>query len=159
MVDVVTIGAYGWDKASFFEALVRERVGTFCDLRRRRGVRGAEYAFVNSGRLQARLYELGIAYQHRLEFAPSAAVRRAQTAADAHAGVAKRDRTQLGSAFEAAYVEDCLADFDAERFLSDIGSGAPVCLFCVEREPRACHRSLVADRLARTGATVEHLLP
>ena len=157
MVQVVTIGAYGWDKASFFEALVRERVGTFCDLRRRRGVRGAEYAFVNSARLQARLCELGIGYQHRLELAPSAALRRAQAEADAHAGVAKRDRAQLGSAFEAAYVEDCLSDFDAERFLSDVG--APVCLFCVEREPRACHRSLVADRLARLGATVEHLLP
>ncbi|MDX6630098.1 MAG: hypothetical protein QOH00_2344, partial [Gaiellales bacterium] len=43
MVEVVTIGAYGWNAATFFDALVRQRVGTFCDVRRRRGVRGAEY--------------------------------------------------------------------------------------------------------------------
>ena len=50
MAEVLTIGAYGWDAETFFDALVRERVGVFCDLRRRRGVRGPEYAFANSAR-------------------------------------------------------------------------------------------------------------
>ena len=53
MAEVLTIGAYGWDAETFFAALVRERVAVFCDLRRRRGVRGPEYAFANSARLQA----------------------------------------------------------------------------------------------------------
>jgi len=35
-----------------------------------------------------------------------------------------------------------------------------IALFCVEREPAACHRSLVSDRLRWTdGVVVEHLLP
>ena len=58
-------------------------VDTFCDLRARRGVRGREYAFANSQRLQARLAELGIRYVHRLDLAPSAATRSQQHAADA----------------------------------------------------------------------------
>ncbi|MDX6413046.1 MAG: hypothetical protein QOH23_456, partial [Gaiellaceae bacterium] len=33
-------------------------------------------------------------------------------------------------------------------------------LFCVERDPEACHSSLVAERLAEEyGVTVVHLLP
>ncbi len=40
MPDVLTIGAFGWSEAGFFDALVKARVGLFCDIRRRRGVRG-----------------------------------------------------------------------------------------------------------------------
>jgi hypothetical protein len=33
-------------------------------------------------------------------------------------------------------------------------------LLCVERDPHACYRSLIADRLAADyGVPVEHLLP
>ena len=53
----VTIGVYGSDEATFFEALQRAGVDTFCDIRWRRGVRGAKYAFANSARLQKRLAE------------------------------------------------------------------------------------------------------
>jgi uncharacterized protein (DUF488 family) len=158
MVEVLTIGAHGWSATAFFDALVRERVGVFCDLRRRRGVRGAEYAFANSARLQGRLDELGIAYRHRLDLAPSTAIRQAQYAVDESMGVAKRERTQLAPAFAAAYAEECLADFDPVEFLADLAPG-PICLFCVEREPAACHRSLVAERLAAAGAPVRHLVP
>jgi Protein of unknown function, DUF488 len=159
MVEVGTIGAYGWNVDSFFDALVRERIGVFCDLRRRRGVRGSEYSFVNSVRLQKRLSELGIDYRHRLDLSPSPAVREMQTAADRSTGIAKRDRSQLGSAFEKAFVEECLVEFDAVRFLAELGGRGPICLFCVEREPAACHRSLVAERLARSGAITKDLLP
>jgi uncharacterized protein (DUF488 family) len=159
MVEVLTIGAHGWSVAAFFDALVRAQVGVFCDLRRRRGVRGAEYAFANSARLQRRLDELDIAYVHRLDLAPSAALRQTQYAVDEAMGVAKRDRTRLGPAFASAYVDECLAEFDAAGFLTELGAEGPICLFCVEREPAACHRSLVAALLARNGATVRHLLP
>ena len=47
----------------------------------------------------------------------------------------------------------------AAGFLAEAGSDRPICLFCVEREPEACHRLLVAERLAGEGATVGHLLP
>lgn len=159
MAEVLTIGAHGWDATAFFAALVRERVAVFCDLRRRRGVRGAEYAFANSARLQRRLEELGIAYEHRIEFAPSDAIRQAQYAVDESTGVGKRDRTRLDPGFVTAYSEECLTGFDAAGFLAEFAADGPVCLFCVEREPAACHRSLVAERLAAAGATVRHLAP
>jgi uncharacterized protein (DUF488 family) len=159
MAEVLTIGAYGWDAETFFAALVRERVAVFCDLRRRRGVRGPEYAFANSARLQERLDELGIAYRHRLDLAPSTAIRQAQYAVDESMGIGKRNRSQLSAAFAAAYTAECLSDFDAAGFLAELGSGGPICLFCVERDATACHRSLVAARLAQHGATVRDLLP
>jgi len=35
-----------------------------------------------------------------------------------------------------------------------------VALFCVEREPAACHRSLLAERLGKDlGIEVEHIIP
>jgi uncharacterized protein (DUF488 family) len=75
-------------------------------------------------------------------------------------GIGKRNRSQLGSAFKAAYAAECLDAFDAAGFLAEAEAGAgPICLFCVEREPEACHRSLVAEKLAGAGAPVRHLLP
>ena len=159
MAEVLTIGAYGWDAETFFDALVRERVGVFCDLRRRRGVRGPEYAFANRARLQQRLEELGIAYRHRLDLAPSTAIRQAQYGVDESMGVGKRNRSQLSPAFEEAYAAECLSGFDAAGFLAELGRAGPICLFCVERDAPACHRSLVAARLALQGATVTDLLP
>ena len=155
----MTIGAFGWGESAFFDALVEARLGLFCDIRRRRGVRGSEYAFVNSVRLQARLGELGSPYVHRLDLAPSAEVRRVQAEADAREGIAKRARSRLGDAFVRAYSTEHLAGFDARAFLDETTTNGPVCLFCVEREPAACHRSLVAAHLAAAGATVEHLVP
>ena len=159
MADVLTIGAFGWRESAFFDALVAARVGLFCDIRRRRGVRGAKYAFVNSARLQARLDELGIPYVHRLDLAPSEDVRRVQAEADAREGIAKRSRSRLGDAFVAAYTAEHLASFDARAFLDETARTRPVCLFCVEREPAACHRSLLASVLEDAGAVVDHLVP
>src|SRR4051812_16785995 len=79
---IVTIGVYGFDEAGFFQALQAAQVDTFCDIRRRRGVRGAEYAFANRQRLAARLAALGIRYLHRLDLAPTNAMRAVQYADD-----------------------------------------------------------------------------
>jgi len=158
MADVLTIGAFGWSEAGFFAALQEAHVGLFCDVRRRRGVRGPAYAFVNSARLQARLAEIGIPYVHRLDLAPSEHVRCVQAEADAREGIAKRARSRLGDAFVAAYTAEHLASFDARAFLDETADKRPVCLFCVEREPAACHRSLLAAALEDAGAVVEHLV-
>lgn len=159
MADVLTIGAYGWSEPAFFAALEAASVATFCDVRRRRGVRGSEYAFVNSNRLQQRLAELGITYVHRIDLAPSNEVRQAQYAVDSAAGVGKRARTELSDAFVQAYEAEILDDFDARGFLDECGGHGSVVLFCVERDPSACHRGLVADRLGAAGAKVVHLTP
>lgn len=161
MVEVVTIGVYGWSAESFFQALQEAGVDTLCDIRRRRGVRGSEYAFANSQRLQARLAELGIAYVHRLDAAPSASTRLAQYAADDAAGVGKRQRQVLSPAFADAYRQECLQGFDSRQFVADLGENARVvALLCVEREAAACHRWLLAGKLARDlGSFVRHLTP
>lgn len=161
MIRIVTIGAIGYTAETFFRALQDMQVDTFVDIRRRRAVRGREYAFANSQRLQARLAELGIRYQHRIDLAPPNSAREQQAAADKAAGIARRQRTALGPAFVAAYERDVLAQFDPHAFVDDLPlDAAVVALMCVEREPAACHRSLLAARLGEAlGATIEHLTP
>jgi uncharacterized protein (DUF488 family) len=158
---LVTIGVYGSDEASFFAALQQAGVDTFVDVRARRGVRGAAYTFANSQRLQARLAELGIRYLHRPDLAPSPEARGQQHAADKASKTARRRRTVLDPAFAAAYRQERLAGFDSRQFVAGLGPEARVvALFCVEREPVACHRSLLAERLARDLCiAARHLLP
>lgn len=148
--EIVTIGAYGFEHAAFFQALLDAHVDIFCDLRARRGVRGSQYTFANSTRLQQSLQQIGIRYVHCKELAPSAALRAVQTEEDRQAHVAKRARSVLSQRFIQGYEQECLALFDARQFMTQTGKNAAVvCLFCVEHEPDACHRSLVARRLAQ----------
>jgi uncharacterized protein (DUF488 family) len=158
---IVTIGVYGFTEAAFFQALQEARVDVFCDVRRRRGVRGAAYAFANSQRLQARLAALGIHYRHCKELAPPTAVRQRQQVADKAAKVAKRRRDALSPDFIAAYQAAVLADFEPQALLQDLPPEAQtLALFCVERDPAACHRSLAAEKLQQaTGVSVVHIAP
>ena len=158
---IVTIGVYGFDEARFFQALQDAKVDTFCDIRDRRGVRGSTYAFVNSQRLQVRLADLGICYLHRKDLAPSKSVRAKQAEMDKATKTAKRQRMELGQAFIKGYIHECLTHFQPKSLLDDLKPDAQVvALFCVEREPAACHRSLVADKLAKElSFKVEHILP
>jgi uncharacterized protein (DUF488 family) len=160
-VQFVTIGVYGCGEGAFFKALQQAGVDTFCDIRWRRGVRGAEYAFVNSARLQRRLAELGIRYLHFRDLAPPPTLRQRQAEADKAEGTAKRLRAVLSQAFVDGYREHNLATFDSRSFMANLGPEARiVALFCVEREPAACHRSLLAERLQRDlGVEVIHLRP
>jgi uncharacterized protein (DUF488 family) len=159
--NIVTIGVYGFSEEQFFGALREAGVDTFCDIRARRGLRGSIYAFANSGYLQKRLAELGIRYLHMKELAPGKEVRSAQAQADKEQGVAKRRRVGLSDAFVRAYERAGLAEFDAENFLEQVGHSAKVvCLFCVEGQPEACHRSLVAGRLKQAlGVEVADIRP
>ena len=161
MNKIITIGAIGYTADTFFSALQDAGVDTFVDVRRRRAVRGAAYAFANSQRLQARLAELGIRYLHRLDLAPPAAVRQQQAAADTAAGVAKRKRAELSPVFVDMYTREVLAPFNPQSLHDDLPPDAAViALMCVEREPAACHRSLLAEQLGRAwGVEVAHLIP
>ncbi len=160
-IKIVTIGVYGFDESSFFEALCNAQVDTFCDIRNRRGVRGATYAFANSQRLQKRLAELGIRYIHRKDLAPTASVREKQTAADKASKTPKRKRTRLSDTYIESYRTECLAQFEPQSLLDELAPDAKVvALCCVETTPAACHRSLVAERLAETlHLEVEDILP
>ena len=156
-----TIGVYGFDRDSFFRALLDAQVDTFCDIRRRRGMRGAEYAFVNSTRLQQELQQLGIRYIYIKDLAPSQNIRNQQKIADKLNKQAKRTRKTLEQTFIAAYETECLSTFDPADFMQRVGSGAKVIsLFCVERDPLACHRSLAAKKIAHDlNISVEHITP
>ncbi|MCI0578157.1 MAG: DUF488 domain-containing protein [Chloroflexi bacterium] len=160
-VKVITIGVYGYREEAFFQALQEAGVDTFCDIRRRRGVRGSEYAFANSQRLQKRLAELGIRYLHRLDLAPTTAIRQRQAEADKAGKVARRKRAALDPVFVNAYREQILAHFEPQSLVDELGPAVRVvALFCVEREPAACHRSLVAEKLQQElGWQVEHIVP
>ena len=108
---VATIGVYGFTARAFIDALRRADVRVLLDVRQRRGVRGSDYSWANSRRLQDMLSEAGIEYRHHKELAPTTELRQLQ------------------------YRED-------------------------ERDPEACHRSLIAERLAAEhGVSVTHLTP
>jgi hypothetical protein len=160
-VKIVTIGVYGFDEAGFFAALQAAGVDLFCDIRQRRGVRGAHYAFANSQRLQTRLAAMGIGYLHYKELAPTPAVRARQDAADKASKTAKRQRTTLSPTFIEAYQSEILNQFEPQNLLEAVPPDTQVmALFCVERDPAACHRSLVAAKLAEAyQLEVEHLMP
>ena len=156
---IITIGVYGFDEAGFFQALIDAKIDTFCDIRLRRGMRGSMYAFVNSKYLQQRLSELGIRYVHLKELAPTQAIRDMQKREDASRRVTKRLRTELSATFIQSYQLECLSAYDSQHFFQVIGPEARVIgLFCVEREPEACHRSLVAKKLTRDlNIPVQHI--
>lgn len=145
-----TIGVYGSTEHEYFQKLIDNNIDTFCDIRQRRGVRGAKYAFVNSNRLQHRLNELDIKYGHILELAPTKEIRKLQKEADAQKGELKRNRQKLGQIFRIEYKNRILKNFDFDTFiekLDEIGA-SKVVLFCVEEKPAACHRSIVSERLS-----------
>jgi uncharacterized protein (DUF488 family) len=134
-------------------------VDLLLDVRQRRGVRGARYAWANAARLEASLREAGIGYQHLPELAPTTAMREAQYEADAQKGEGKRDRTVLSSAYVELYTEQVLDPADLDPLVRFVGRSSAA-LFCVERDAAACHRSLIAARLARdTGARIVNLRP
>jgi uncharacterized protein (DUF488 family) len=122
-------------------------------------VRGHVYSFANSAALQRRLAEMGIRYFHLRDLAPSDAIRAQQMQHDARLGTSIRRREELSDAFRAAYERECLSRLDSSTFVSRLGPSAErVVLCCVEGSHSACHRSLLADALARELATsVTHL--
>jgi uncharacterized protein (DUF488 family) len=148
-MDFFTIGVYNSTENEFFDKLIHNNIDTFCDIRQRRGVRGAKYSFVNSTKLQQRLNDLEIKYGYVPELAPTAEIRELQKEIDEEKGELKRERQELGKVFVIEYKNRVLKNFDFEKFfdsLEQIGASRVV-LFCVEEYPEACHRSIVADRL------------
>lgn len=147
-MEFYTIGVYNSTEEQFFGKLIKHNIDTFCDIRRRRGVRGSQYVFVNSQRLQQKLHELNIGYRHVLDLAPTAELRERQKEIDLREGIEKRKRNTLGEEFATEYKHQLhLFDFDA--FLEQLNkTGASrVVFFCVEEKPEACHRSIVANKL------------
>ena len=122
-------------------------------------MRGREYAWANARRLEAALDEAGLGYKHLAELAPTTELRRLQYREDDRAGVGKRSRRELASEYRERYLKEILDRVDLAALAAELPLEATV-LFCVERDPEACHRSLIAERLTdELGLEVQHLRP
>ena len=157
---IVTIGVYGFTSATFLERLRGAGVRLVLDVRQRRGVRGPQYAWANSRRLQDALAAASLGYRHHPELAPTTELRQLQYAEDARLGVGKRSRVALAPEYVRRYTTEILDRADLTALTTTLPSAGVAALLCVERDPEACHRSLIAARLANHhGCTVEHLRP
>jgi hypothetical protein len=102
----------------------------------------------------------GIAYRHRRDLAPTTELRHLQYAADDRAGVGKRSRALLDPKYVTRYTREVLDNVDLAQLVAELPREAATALLCVEAEPQACHRSLIARRLADGyGIAITHARP
>jgi uncharacterized protein (DUF488 family) len=144
-----TLGVYGLNSDQFFEKIVSNNIDTFIDIRRRRAVRGSEYVFVNSNRLQSKLTEIGINYIHLSELSPTEEIISIQKDYDKSHNVATRKRDKLSGIFISEYKKNILDKYDMNNLfdtLKSLGSKKAL-FFCVEIEANACHRSIITQKL------------
>jgi uncharacterized protein (DUF488 family) len=157
---IATVGVYEFDAASFIATLDEAGVTKVLDIRQRRGVRGSRYAWANAQRLQKLLAEARIGYEYHPELAPDTEMRQLQYRDDDRQGVGKRSRVRLAPEYVREYTEEILDLVPLEPLVGQLPVHGLGALLCVEATARACHRSLVADRLAeRFGFEVTHLEP
>ncbi|MEV6279855.1 DUF488 domain-containing protein [Nocardia sp. NPDC051832] len=151
---IVTIGVYGFTAETFLAQLTGAGVGLVLDVRQRRGVRGTQYSWANSVRLQRMLGAAGVGYRHVKGLAPTTELRQLQYRADDRQGVGKRNRVALAPEYTAGYTREILDPFDLGALVTELPRDVVTAVLCVERDAAACHRSLVVARLH-----TEHGLP
>ena len=160
MRTVATVGVYQSNLEDFLDTLRRHQVAMVADVRQRRGVRGREYAWANSLRLQAALVQAGIRYRHLPELAPTTELRQLQYREDDRLRVGKRSRVELADEYRRRYLHEVLDQVDLGAILGSLPEDATSALLCVERDARACHRSLIAARLQdQYGVPTINLVP
>jgi uncharacterized protein (DUF488 family) len=157
---MVTVGVYGFDGESFLQRLRHADVRLLLDVRQRRGVRGPDYSWANSARLQRALAAADVGYRHVKDLAPTTELRQLQYREDDRLGAGKRNRVALAPEYVERYTREILDPFDRGALVAQLPDDSTTALFCVERDPEACHRSLVAERLrAEHGLPVTDLRP
>lgn len=157
---IATIGVYGFTAGTFHELLTGAGVGLLLDLRQRRGVRGPDYSWANSVQLQRALAAADIGYRHVKGLAPTTELRQLQYREDDRQDVGKRNRIALAPEYAERYTREILDPFDLGALVADLPDDSVTALLCVERDPEACHRSLVAARLhTECGLPVTDLRP
>jgi uncharacterized protein (DUF488 family) len=155
---LATVGVYGFTAEEFLDTLREADVRLLLDVRQRRGVRGPQYAWANAKRLEAALAEAGIAYRHHPELAPTSELRQLQYSEDDRLGVGKRSRVELAPEYRRRYLSEILDRVNLGELVGELPDEGAGALFCVERDPEACHRSLIAERIqAEYGVPVTHL--
>ena len=149
-MEFFTIGVYNSTEKDYFNKLLENNIDIFCDIRQRRGVRGAKYSFVNSNRLQQKLADLEIKYGYIPDLAPTTEIRELQKEIDLQKGELKSERQELGKVFVIEYKNRILKNFNFDNFLESLDQigASRVALFCVEEHHEACHRSIVAQKIS-----------
>jgi uncharacterized protein (DUF488 family) len=135
-------------ESRFIRTLDEGAVTRIVDIRQRRGVRGPQYPWANARRLQALLADAHIGYEHRPELAPTTELRHLQYRADDRQGVGKRSRVRLSPEYIRAYTQEILDHAPLEPLVERLPVHGISALLCVEATAQACHRLLVAERLA-----------
>jgi uncharacterized protein (DUF488 family) len=160
MPRIATIGVYEFDAGTYVEALDGAGVTKVFDIRQRRGVRGARYSWANAQRLQRLLAEASVGYEYHPELAPDTELRHLQYREDDRQGVGKRNRERLAPEYIREYTEEILDLVPLEPLVKQLPVHGMGALMCVEATAKACHRSLVAQRLhERFGFEVIDLEP
>ena len=98
-------------------------------------------------RLQGALAAADVGYRHVRQLAPTTELRRLQYREDDRQGVGKRNRVALAPEYTQRYTREILDPFDLGALVAELPADAVTAFLCVERDPEACHRSLVAERL------------
>jgi len=148
-MEFFTIGVYNSKEKEFFDKLTQNNIDTLCDIRQRRGVRGSKYSFVNYNIFKQKLKELEIKYLYTPDLAPTSEIRELQKQIDIENKELKSERKVLGKVFVIEYKNRILQNFEFNTFLEKLEQieANRVALFCVEENPKACHRSIVANKL------------
>jgi uncharacterized protein (DUF488 family) len=143
MTTVFTIGYEGTDVDKIVAALRAAGVKVLADVR---AVALSRKKGFSKTALRSRLEAEGIAYVHLAELGDPKPGREA-----ARAGLFKQFKRIYNVHLEGAPARAAL------DVLEETVRGAPVCMLCFERDPRTCHRTIVADRLKALGIEVVDL--
>jgi hypothetical protein len=74
--------------------------------------------------------------------------------------VRRRNRAVLADVYREGYTREILDRADLRPIVGALPADGAGALFCVEADPEACHRSLIAERMAgEFGVEVSHLRP
>ncbi len=137
------IGYEGTDIDKFVASLKAVGVNVLADIR---AIALSRKKGFSKTALRARLEAEGIAYIHFVELGDPKAGRDA-----ARAGKFDEFRRIYSSHLASAKATGAL------RVLEDAALANSVCLLCFERDPRNCHRTIVADRLKTRGIEIIHI--
>lgn len=141
----------GYEGAALRDVVAALRAAGVAELVDVRAVAASRRAGFAKSALRAGVEAAGIGYRHLRELGTPAEGRAA-----ARAGRSDQMRRIFTAHLATAEAETALAGLAAR-----IADGPPVCLLCLERDHRHCHRAVLAERLGEclAGLEVRHLLP
>jgi len=143
---LLTLGYEGLRIDSFFDILIRNGVQTVVDVREHPISRKPGFS---KSDLAAAAARRGLSYIHVPALGSPKEIR--------HEYHTDGDWQR----FSRRFLDYLATQEDAIAELADIAQRTPCCLLCFEADPRFCHRSFVAQRVAQSadfGISVDHLM-